>query len=331
MPSWRWFPPDPPAALLVGLTLSGAGLAQDGPERTAALIDALADPTTAASARAGLVEIGAPAVPDLLAALHEAEGTTEILRTLGAMRDAALPALPTLLAQLHDGSDRTTTLWALGQIGPYSPARQQISAAIPTALGRSARFFSYEVERARARLSVDPSASLTELEAELDEGNDHVWQFVAEILRQPRTDGDPVPLLLRILEERPTGPATGSSYTVRTAADSLVALIPDHPDAIPAYTVLLQSRDSERRIVAAMALGRQGALGAEALTPLIRMTSDPDPRVAGEAITALGMIGPAAARASARLRTLSEHDNAQIAQRAKVALRQIGMNREERS
>ena len=56
---------------------------------------------------------------------------------------------------------------------------------------------------------------------------------------------------------------------------------------------------------------------------LIEELVDEDMRLVQETITALGMIGPAAKDAIPTLEKLAEHDDPQIAERAKAALRQI--------
>jgi HEAT repeat protein len=74
-----------------------------------------------------------------------------------------------------------------------------------------------------------------------------------------------------------------------------------------------------------MALGRCGAAAAPAVPDLLAAISDEDEdlRVIREAITALGMVGPKAADAVPSLETLTQHEDRQIAARAKAALRQI--------
>ena len=61
--------------------------------------------------------------------------------------------------------------------------------------------------------------------------------------------------------------------------------------------------------------------------PRIGALGDPSPRVVGEAITALGLIGPAAADAIPKLEKLAAMANRQIAGRAGAALRQIEESR----
>ncbi len=68
-----------------------------------------------------------------------------------------------------------------------------------------------------------------------------------------------------------------------------------------------------------MALGRIGTGVAE----LRKALKDKDQAVVREAITALGMIGPAAKDAIPTLEKLAEHADPQIAERAKAALRPV--------
>ena len=74
---------------------------------------------------------------------------------------------------------------------------------------------------------------------------------------------------------------------------------------------------------ATMALGARTEEAVHAVPALIKVTDDSEAAVVREAITALGMIGPAAKEAIPTLEKLAEHDDRQIAERAKAALRQV--------
>ena len=64
---------------------------------------------------------------------------------------------------------------------------------------------------------------------------------------------------------------------------------------------------------------------ASDITPhLAEQLTNKDVRVVQVAITALGMIGPAAKEAIPTLEKLMEHEDPHIVERAKAALRQIG-------
>ena len=92
---------------------------------------------------------------------------------------------------------------------------------------------------------------------------------------------------------------------------------------IPAYEHQLLHGGLEERRRAAMALGRRGADAKHAVPTLIRALQDEEPLVIREVITALSMIGPAAKDAIPALEKLIDHQDKQIAERAKAALRQI--------
>ena len=314
-------------------------------DRIDSLVAQLGDRQTSDSATEALVRIGEPAVLALRRAFSAGAPTptvTAALVTLGKMRGDAVAAIPDFLVGLRMGPDRTSALWALGEVGPYSPNRLRLGDQILSALGSSVRFFDTEVTRALSRLTMDPAANLDQLDAELNKGNPRTWEFVAEILER-RRDRDSVPLLLRILEtDRLPQGQTSSSGPLQmsfglggitnearwTAARALVQIAPERPQAIPAYLVLLAGNDPDWRRDAVMALGRQGALAVEAVTPLIRVTRDPDLRIVREAVTALGMIGTAATPAIPAMERLIGHEDAQISQRARVALQQIRRDRD---
>ena len=333
------------ALLCVAAVPAQTTQARNDEGRLAELIARLHDTETFAEAQAELIGMGSPAVPALIQALasQRLSSPTPLLQTLGAMGADAVAAVPELLVALRQGSQRTMALWALGQVGPWASDRIEIGEDILVALESSADFFRHELGRTLSRLSMDPRASLRELEQELDNRNPFTWQFVAELLGDRRSGGEAAEVLLRILDtENLPGSvprvavfSASASFRVReysagmddqirlAAATSLLELIPEDPAAIPAYLVLLDCPDPEVRRKAAMALGRQGALGAEAVPKLLRTTLDRDLRLVAEAVTALGMIGPQAQLAIPKLEALTDHDNKQIAERARVALRQI--------
>ena len=79
-------------------------------------------------------------------------------------------------------------------------------------------------------------------------------------------------------------------------------------------------------MTAAIRLGQRGPEGEEvahAVAALVEALGDEESRVVAEAITALGMFGPEAESAVPALEERTGHGDAQIAERAKAALRQI--------
>ena len=107
-------------------------------------------------------------------------------------------------------------------------------------------------------------------------------------------------------------------------ADVMIRLAPDDPIVVPAYAARLGAHFDRRvRIESAIAIGHFGEDSAAAVPDLVQATSDPIGAVVREAITALGMIGPAAKDAIPTLEALTEHEDPQPAARAKAALRQV--------
>ena len=109
------------------------------------------------------------------------------------------------------------------------------------------------------------------------------------------------------------------------AADAMIAIAPNDPRCTIAYALrMATSSDSWQTQRDAMALGRFGAAAAEAVPYLVAaVRRDLGSPTSLEAITTLGMIGPAAKDAIPTLEKLTEHADPQIAERAKAALRQV--------
>ncbi len=84
-----------------------------------------------------------------------------------------------------------------------------------------------------------------------------------------------------------------------------------------------------------MATRVMGEQSVDFIPELIKLTHDRNRLVAHEAITALGMIGPAAKDAIPTLEKLTDHEDTQISERAKAALRLLligrGLSRRQRT
>ena len=104
----------------------------------------------------------------------------------------------------------------------------------------------------------------------------------------------------------------------------MVVHLPDTPDATAASALLVHHFDVDVRLEAAMQLGRSPAgdqLGAVAALQL--SLTDGSVHVRREAVTALGMIGPAAADALPALESLASDPDPQLRARAAAAVRAI--------
>ena len=179
---------------------------------------------------------------------------------------------------------------------------------------------------------------LPRLEQRLRTDPPHLQLAVLSRIHQlgPKADHS-LPAVHRLLKEGGTGwtgrylESTGESEVFdyprmirRAAAETMIRVSPADPRTAEAYGYLmLQDPDPEARLRTVFFLGQQGPAAAAAVRYLRQLLKGSSPRVRGEAITALGMIGPAAKEATPALEKLIDHEDKQIAERAKAALRQI--------
>jgi hypothetical protein len=188
------------------------------------------------------------------------------------------------------------------------------------------------------RMKVNPEAS-TETLLEILKSNRRFQREVAAEELGRRRARAAIPLLSRLVSRVPyakSGEGRGIIYRRELAVvtddfkaravRALLMIDPDDPRVAVAHGYQLRRHpDARTRWKAAMALGRCGAAAAPAVPDLLAAISDEDEdvRVIREAVTTLGMVGPKAADAVPILETLTQHENRQIAARAKAALRQI--------
>ena len=106
-------------------------------------------------------------------------------------------------------------------------------------------------------------------------------------------------------------------------AKAIVSIAPDSDAAVSAHLCLVRHGDAVQRFLACRRLGQLQCDAARCGRALLEVLTDPNPYVVREALTALGMIGPAAKEAIPALEKLTNHEDKQIAERAKAALKQI--------
>ncbi len=352
-----------PMAVVAMLALAGVAVAQDKFEeqRIANLIEQLKGHDYQQVASWELVTIGAPAVPALIHVL-EAESSEPVLlkviTTLGRMRAEAVPALPALTNLLARRVVSKTALTAVGDIGPHSG---QDSSNLGKSLVQAFRSYGvmnprfveygplslpYFYVRAVSRLEIDPSSS-TDLLLDLLHSSDDPYAvaFAAQLLGKRGAEASRlVPHLERCAEEaRTRGQGDvllafeGVPSVVLKRADwreayfaateALARIAPLTPEAIAGHRLRLRGGGNVRpeyRISSVSALVILGSSAVvEAVPELVAAARSENTPLASEAITALGMIGPAAKEAIPTLEKLTEHDDPQIAERAKAALRQV--------
>lgn len=105
-------------------------------------------------------------------------------------------------------------------------------------------------------------------------------------------------------------------------ADELIHVARTPEDGLLGHIYKLHRGDREVRIREAVILAQMEP-AADILPHLMEGLEDEDVRVVQETITALGMMGAAAKDAIPSLDKLTKHDNEQIVQRAKAALKQV--------
>ena len=254
------------------------------------------------AAAAALGEIGAPAVPGLLAALRDAEEDVrrEAAWVLGKIGDAA--AVPGLLAALHDADVdvRVAAAAALGQIGD--------ATAVP---GLLAALHDADVDvrwtAARALERIGDAAAVPGRLAALGDADADVRWAAAVALGQIG-DNAAVPGLLAALGD--------ADADVREAAAAALGEIGDAA-AVPGLLAALGDANADVREAAAAALGE---IGAPAVPGLLAALGDADERVREAAAEALGQIGAPAV--PGLLAALGDAD-ADVRQAAAWALRNL--------
>jgi HEAT repeat protein len=285
----------------------------------------------AAAARA-LGQIGAPAVPGLLAALRDADwnarlAAAEALGEIGdaaavpgllaALRDASLyvreaaakalgeigaPAVPGLLAALRDAdwNARLAAAEALGEIG--APAVPGLLAALRDESRQVRKAAAWELGK------IGDAAAVPGLLAALGDADVDVREAAAWALRIG--DAAAVPGLLAALRD--------ADWRVRRAAAAALGEI--GAPAVPGLLAALGDADANVREAAAAALGEIG--DAAAVPGLLAALGDTNADVREAAAAALGKIGDAAA-VPGLLAALRDAD-ADVREAAAWALRKIG-------
>ena len=226
------------------------------------------------AAAAALGEIGAPAVPGLLAALRDAEEDVrrKAAWVLGKIGDAA--AVPGLLAALHDADVdvRVAAAAALGQIGD--------ATAVP---GLLAALHDADVDvrwtAARALERIGDAAAVPGRLAALGDADADVRWAAAVALGQIG-DNAAVPGLLAALGD--------ADADVREAAAAALGEI--GAPAVPGLLAALGDADERVREAAAEALGQ---IGAPAVPGLLAALGDADADVRQAAAWALRNLLPA--------------------------------------
>lgn len=135
---------------------------------------------------------------------------------------------------------------------------------------------------------------------------------------------DALPSLVRVLGLPKLDEMSYAKLIRLKTARMILRVSPHDESAGRAYAYLLtHDLDIGVRRESATRLGILAEGNVESLPALLTATRDRNSSVVREAITALGMFGPRAEKAIPTLEGLTGHEDPQIAERAKAALRQI--------
>jgi HEAT repeat protein len=330
--------------------LALAGLGQEPADGIAKLIDQLQDDRTRGRAIESLVRLGESAVPPLTGLLSgpdrrnlaQKKAVLSVLARLGREGAECLDFLATY------GLDCELQLLpalarAIADIAPYGKVPASVLAADLSVMKQrsSARegwertMIQLTPDILRERMSVDPDASTEHLIWILKSSRPYQREVAAEELGRRRATDAIGPLSQLLAEGEPRRAGADRAFLVGTrrqgrddfparAARALLAIDPEDPRVLVAYAYqLINDEDLQTRLRAAMAMGRFGPQAAPAVNDLLLALWDEDIAVIREVVTALGMIGPEARDALPTLENLVEHEDRQIAARAKAALRRI--------
>ncbi len=230
---------------------------------------------------AGLVRIGARAVPELISALGVGPipKRFRVARILGDIGQPVAGVVPALLAQLREASDegfRQELVWVLGQFG--SGGAQAIPA-LSELLAIGQWRIAGRAQRALSRIGPAAVPALARLLDATDPMLREQGAIGLGVIGRPAAGT--APRLVELLID--------DNYEVRGSVAR--ALVQIGAAAVPALSRALASKSAERRFRAIEVLAKMGIKGrggTEALVPLLR---DPLKKIRGAAANCLGRIG----------------------------------------
>lgn len=321
--------------LLVVASRSQRPLHTDDSELKRLALD-LGDSERSAEAVRVLSRRGAPAVAALTGAIRDSAYRSDARRlataiyTLGKLGDDAAPAARLLVveARTATGDVLRNVYWALGEIGPKAEADGAKVLAELADLTPDPGWAHQEWSFACRRLDVGLDTTPHALE-HLLRLRDHPSLVAAAGLLCRLDPGATVPRteLLAAWEHVAQGwraHGEGWSRVARELARAVVRHAPDAPGADAARAALVGHFDLDVRLDAVMKLGQTPPDDPEmAVAALITALADGSVFVRREALTSLGLLGPAAAAAVPTIGALVEDADTQIRVRAAAALRAI--------
>ncbi|MEL7226958.1 MAG: HEAT repeat domain-containing protein, partial [Cyanobacteria bacterium J06576_12] len=299
-----------------------------GPEAEAAipaLITVLEDEELRPRAATALSQIGAAAIPALVAAANDED---EALRfyaasTLSEIGTVAEVAVPILVAALESEDLRYRAAAALGDYGPEAAAAVN---ALIAGLNDEDSIFLYRVTNSLIEIG---AVAVPQLAVALEAEAEDVRYQAAGILEsiEPAASAA-VPALLAALNDQNEGVRDAAiqalrRLTKRYGEDVSADAAKDY-DLVPTLITALYYQDSSIRAIAAELLGNLGPEAKYSVPALIGALNDSETTVRRQAASALGKIGPAAAVATPALVVLIEDADTTVRRAAVSALKEIG-------
>ena len=339
-----------PVALVAMLAIAGVAVAQEkaDEQRIAELIEQLGDEATREDATVELLKMGSRPTDSLMRAIRQLDSTQDyewqraILFVLIMMgKDAATGffQLGEALAQLPDELGpfglRTygeLALWAARiEINRISMTGGGVLFLTRDGVGQSVsakgdpELFKAELIRLLGRLRASRGPSPSAVEAMLNSESPAEIELGLEFVETlgPQAEGW-LPRIEAILAEELARNVPYVDLVRFKAARTMLAIAPRDPRSSTAYGYFAAHHyDPEVRARSALAAAALSDQSDSCVRYVIEALSDDNRAVVREVITALGMIGPAAKDAVPTLEKLTEHEDKQIAERAKAALRHM--------
>ena len=347
-----------PMAMVAMLALAGGAVAQDNTDeqRIAELIERLQNSSTREMAVDELVAMGSPIFRPLLDRLTSEENGIPrdgILEAIGRMRPEAGVLLPQLLnlTPMLDTDELLQLIRTVGDLAPYALAevrREDVEKKLapvvlrfyPKASEEDLSSFWTAFQRTQARLGWRASdLETSDLIGLLERNNaPFVNEFAAELLGlRAELSTAALQNLGKMLEDRPARQWDGLVHSACARAILKIASGDDLQELVLAHRTLLTLGTTREQLTSVSFLRQvpmDKTISNLVTRALARAASQTQNLVvARESVTALGILGSsivdweAAAHwlsiAIPALERLTKHEDPQIAERAKAALRQV--------
>jgi HEAT repeat protein len=252
----------------------------------------------------------------LVSALTDADPTIAMCAesALAVLGRVAAPAVPALITRLETPTEtfmRQRTADALGAIGP--PARAAEAALVAVLDGEGFARLTAALALCRIRAKCAPRAVEVLITALADERE---RRYALGLLGKA---GSVAKTALPALEKMMTA---GPDHVRAAEAFALIAGPEKHGTAVTTLSTLLTDGYAWAlaKEDAAITLGKLGPSATSSVPSLVKALDSPNPFLRREAARALGMIGPEAKAALAKLREMAEEEIGQNRSLAKEAI-----------